>query len=223
MNDVCVADHARAFVGLELPNEMPGQRKVSALCRLRGGLGIAVLSHVAHSETAQQAHVRRRKRLCHGDERNLARVAPGGLARDRDPATDGREALPELGQPARDVFGPVRRSHTMTIEPAWRSQASAAGCYFRKSGTSRSSSSSNTTERRRVVAASNMRAAVAGSAWDCDAAGLVKPWSADEAPAPLPEPSASCPEASPPNSRADGSVSLAAMRPGSAPPAPESA
>src|SRR6185437_16191479 len=144
MHDAGVPDHAGGLVRLQLPDEVPGEIQVGALGGLRRRLGVAVLPDVGHAQLAEQPDVGRGPGLGHRDQRQLAGLPPGRLARLGDTAAD-------FGQPQGEFFPPAGVGH------------------FRKSGTSRSSSSSKTTGRRRVVATSKVLPAASVCAGRCEA------------------------------------------------------
>src|SRR4029077_10154357 len=139
MHDMGVPGHAGALIRLQLPDEVPGKGEIGALRGLRRRLGVAVLPDIGHAQVAEQPDVGRGSGLGHRDQRQLADLSPGRLARLGDAAAD-------FGQPQGEFFPPAGVGH------------------FRKSGTSRSSSSSKTTGRRRVVATSKVLPAASACA-----------------------------------------------------------
>ena len=101
MDDVRVARDAGGLVGLQLPDEMPRDRQVGALCRLGGGLLVTVFAEVPLAKLVEQPYIRSGPALGDGDERDLRGVTPRRGAR-------GRDALPDLAQPSVQLGGPRR-------------------------------------------------------------------------------------------------------------------
>ena len=103
------------LVGLQLADEVPAQVEAFGRRSLGRGFLIPVLSDVTNAEPSEPAHVITRPGLRHDDQRDLARVAPGGV-------TGRIDAGLHLGEIRRELGG-ARVAHPLclsTITPAWR-------------------------------------------------------------------------------------------------------
>src|SRR5215471_47797 len=110
MNHLGIPHHARSFVGLQLPNEMPGQPRcqVSAFGRFGSRFLIPVLPHIPHPELVQQPHVRCRKSLRDRDQRHLPRIPPHRRTSRCDPP-------PNTDQPPTQLVPPTSARQRLLV------------------------------------------------------------------------------------------------------------
>jgi hypothetical protein len=96
VDDVGVRDDGARLVGLELPDEVPGEIEITAVGGLGRRLLVAVLGDVGDAQLGEQTYVGGGERLGDGDERELLRRTARGVARLGDPLTYGREVRGQL-------------------------------------------------------------------------------------------------------------------------------
>ena len=129
VHDIRVPGHAARLVGLQLADEVPGDRPGRRRPRPWAPPPVSVLADVADAEAGTAADIGGGPRLGDRDQRDL-----------------GRSPVPPRRTPRRSCRGPRRGCGASS---ARRRGARPGSAHLRKSGTSRSSSSSKTTGRRR--------------------------------------------------------------------------